>query len=367
MNIPFLDLKQVNAPHEPALQAALARVLAGGWYILGRESEQFEQAFADYCGVEHCVGVANGLDALHLILRGMGIGAGDEVIVPAHTFIATWLAVSHAGAMPVPVEPDVRTFNIDPAAVEAAITPRTAAILAVHLYGQPADMTALRAVADRHGLRLIEDAAQAHGARWDGRRVGGLGDAAGFSFYPGKNLGALGDGGAITTNDAALAQRLRALRNYGSTIKYRHDQIGFNSRLDDLQAAFLAVKLPYLDADNAHRAVIAELYRQELQGLPLTLQHIVPQAQPVWHLLVVLTEQRAYLQQALQQAGVGSSIHYPTACHRQVAYAADLAGCLLPLAERLQDQVLSLPMAPYMTSAQVREVAAVLREACRRS
>jgi dTDP-4-amino-4,6-dideoxygalactose transaminase len=233
MNIPFLDLK---TPHEELrleLNAAFERVLNAGCYIQGTECKQFEQEFTQYCQVAHCIGVGNGLDALHLILRGYDIGAGDEVIVPSNTYIATWLAVSYAGATPVPVEPDVRTYNIDPALIGAAITPRTKAIMVVHLYGQPADMDAINAIANVHGLKVIEDAAQAHGARYKGRRVGSLGDAAGFSFYPGKNLGAIGDGGAVTTNDTALAQRIRVLGNYGSHIKYHNEVKGYNSRLDE--------------------------------------------------------------------------------------------------------------------------------------
>ena len=235
--IPFLDLQQVNARHADEIAAALLRVASSGWYVLGEETADFERAFAKYCGADHCIGVANGLEALQLILMAYGIGAGDEVIVPSHTFIATWLAVSHSGAKPVPVDPEPHHYTLAPEAIERAITSRTRAIIPVHLYGHPADMDAIRRVAERHNLRVIEDAAQAHGARWRGARVGSLGDAAAFSFYPGKNLGALGDGGAITTQDARLAETLRKLRNYGSSRKYQHDLIGFNSRLDELQSA----------------------------------------------------------------------------------------------------------------------------------
>ena len=359
--IPFLDLKRVNAPHEAQIKSAIARVIESGWYVLGAETENFEHEFASYCGAAHCIGVANGLDALTLILRGYGIGAGDEVIVPSHTFIATWLAVSQAGARPVPVEPDPATCNIDPARIEAAVTQNTRAIIAVHLYGQPADMDPIREIAQRRGLRVIEDAAQAHGARYKGRRTGSLGDAAGFSFYPGKNLGALGDGGAITTDDAALAARLRQLRNYGSTVKYRHEVQGVNSRLDEIQAAVLRVKLRQLDAENAARRIVAENYLVRLQGLPLSLPSVLPGSEPVWHLMVLRSAQRTRLQAALTSLGIGHMVHYPTACHRQGAYASDMWPSL-PLAERLAEELLSVPMAPYLCAHDVGSVAEALRD-----
>ena len=364
--IAFFDLKRVNAPHQAQIRGAVARVIESGWYVLGEETESFEREFAAYCGVAHCIGVANGLDALSLILRGYGIGAGDEVIVPSHTFIATWLAVSQAGGVPVPVEPDPATCNIDPERIEAAITPRTRAIIAVHLYGQPADMDPIREIAQRHGLRVIEDAAQAHGARYKGRRTGSLGDAAGFSFYPGKNLGALGDGGAITTDDAALAARLRLLRNYGSTVKYRHDVQGVNSRLDEIQAAVLRVKLPHLDAENAARRGIAETYRARLRGLPLTLTSALPGSEPVWHLMVLRSAQRSRLQAALTSCGIGHMVHYPTACHRQGAYASGVWP-LLPIAEGLADEALSVPMAPYLSTHDVGSVAEALQDCLQQS
>ncbi|GAB7526646.1 DegT/DnrJ/EryC1/StrS family aminotransferase [Paraburkholderia sp. 2C] len=355
MTIDFLNLKRVNAPHDAAIREAIDRVLQSGWYVLGDETSAFEREFAAYCGVAHCIGVANGLDALHLILRAYGIGAGDEVIVPSNTFIATWLAVSQAGARVVPVEPDERTCNIDPTLIEAAITPRTRAIMPVHLYGQPADMEPINAIARRHGLRVIEDAAQAHGARYRGRRTGGLGDAAGFSFYPGKNLGALGDGGAITTNDDALAATLRKLRNYGSSVKYRHEMAGVNSRLDEMQSAILRVKLRHLDAENAQRAAVAAAYTEALGHAPLELPHVLEGADPVWHLYVVRTGDRAALQAHLGAKGIGTLVHYPTACHRQQAYANE-AWPALPIAEHLQDRVLSLPMAPYLDASDIEAV-----------
>ena len=322
MTVPFLDLKSINLAHADALEAAFKRVLHSGWYILGSETAAFETAFASYCGSPHAIGVANGLDAIFLILKAYGIGPGDEVIVPSNTFIATWLAVSHCGATPVPVEPVEATSNIDPARIAAAITPRTKAILAVHLYGQPADMRAINAVAKEYGLKVIEDAAQAHGARCHGGVAGQLGDAAAFSFYPGKNLGALGDGGAVTTADAALADTIRTYRNYGSKVKYYNDVPGYNSRLDELQAALLAAKLPTLDADNAHRRAIAAVYDVELAGIAgLTLPSVPEWAEPVWHLYVVRHAQRDALAKALAEQGIGTIVHYPVPPHLQPAYA----------------------------------------------
>lgn len=358
--IDFLDLQRQNARFEPELQAALQRVLRSGWYILGEETAAFERAFAQYCSAEHCIGVANGLEAIQLILTGYGIGPGDEVIVPSHTFIATWLAVTHAGAKPVAVEPDPRHYVLDPARLETAITRRTRAIIAVHLYGQPADLDSIGEVASRHGLRVIEDAAQAHGARWRGRRVGSLGHAAAFSFYPGKNLGALGDAGAITTDDAALAERVRSLRNYGSSRKYQHDRLGFNSRLDELQSAILRVKLAHLDEDNQARRQLAAQYCALLQGVPVTLPAVQPAAEPVWHLFVVRSRQRDALQAHLQRQGVGTLIHYPTACHRQPAYR-DEPWSALPIAEQLAAEVLSLPMSPTLRAQDVQSVVAAVR------
>ncbi len=350
--IEFLNLKRVNAPHEAAIFEAMRRVVGSGWYVLGQETEAFEQEFAAYCGVGHCIGVANGLDALHLILRAYGIGPGDEVIVPSNTFIATWLAVSQAGATPVPVEPDERTHNLDPARIEAAITPRTRAIMPVHLYGQPADMDPILHIARARGLRVIEDAAQAHGARYHGRRTGSLGDAAGFSFYPGKNLGALGDGGAITTRDDELAATLRKMRNYGSSVKYRHDIPGVNSRLDEMQAAVLRAKLPHLDAENELRRQRAADYLHALRDAPVGLPAVLAGVEPVWHLFVLRSREREGLQAGLSDRRIGSMVHYPIACHRQKAYAHQ-AWPALPIAERLQAEVLSLPMAPYLSRAEV--------------
>ncbi len=362
--VSFLDLKRINLRHQEAYAAALARVLASGRVLLGEETEAFEREFAAYCGVKHCVGVGNGLDALHLVLRAWGVGPGDEVIVPSHTFIATWLAVSQAGATPVPVEPDAASFNLDPARVEAAITPRTRALVPVHLYGRPAAMDALREIATRRGLKLLEDAAQAHGARLGARRCGALGDAAAFSFYPGKNLGALGDGGAVTTDDDALADRIRLLRNYGSRVKYRHEAAGYNTRLDELQAAFLRERLKHLDADNARRGEIARHYGEALRGLPgLMLPDGSADAEPVWHLYVVRHPQRDRLDAELQARGIATLVHYPTPAHRQAAYG-EFATADLPMADRLSAEVLSLPMDPTLSDEGVAAVVAAVRSAC---
>lgn len=360
MNVPFLDLGAPYQELKTELDAAYDRVMTSGWYLLGREAEAFEEEFAAFCGVKHCIGVGNGLDALHLILRAMDIGAGDEVIVPSNTYIATWLAVSYAGACPVPVEPDETTYNIDPRLIEAAITPRTKAILAVHLYGQPADMDPINDLARKYGLRVIEDAAQAHGARYKGRRAGSLGDAAGFSFYPGKNLGAFGDGGAVTTNEDALAGRLRRLRNYGSSVKYYHDEKGYNSRLDELQASFLRVKLRHLDAWNKRRGRIADFYTGRLAERELVLPAVAAGTEPVWHLYVIRSCQRELLTRLLDQQGIGWLIHYPVPPHRQLAYRESHGTLHLPLAELLSSQIISLPLGPHFALEDADKVCELL-------
>lgn len=366
MNVPFLDLKAAYLERRAEFDAAYRRVMDSGWYLLGRELEAFEAEFAAYCGVRHCIGVANGLDALHLILRACGIGAGDEVIVPANTYIATWLAVSHAGARPVPVEPDAATCNLDPGRIEAALTPRTRAIMPVHLYGQPAAMEPILGIARRHGLRVIEDNAQAQGALYHGRRTGGLGDAAGCSFYPGKNLGAFGDGGAVTTDDADLAARVRLLRNYGSKVKYQHELPGFNSRLDDLQAAFLRVKLGVLDEWNRRRAAVADRYLAAFAGTALQGPFVGSGTVPVWHLYTVRHPHRDALQAALEQAGIGTVIHYPVPPHLQPAYAAlGLAAGTFPVTERIAREILSLPMGPHLSEPQQESVIAAVHAALR--
>ncbi len=366
MNVPFLDL---CAPHEAIkedLRLAFERVMASGRYILGNEVKGFEQEFADYCEAAHCIGVGNGLEALHLILRAYDIGEGDEVIVPSNTYIATWLAVSYAAATPVPVEPDEQTYNIDPKLIEASITPRTKAIIAVHLYGQAADMDTINAIARKFGLKVIEDAAQAHGARYKGKRVGALGDAAGFSFYPGKNLGAIGDGGAVTTNDPKLADRLNMLRNYGSREKYHNKIKGVNSRLDELQAAFLRVKLAKLDKWNALRKSVAAEYSDNLPASNVVVPHVPEWADPVWHLFVIRHEGRDQLQKLLGDEGIGTMIHYPIPPHLQGAYA-DLGYSEgdFPIAERIHREVLSLPMGPHLTNDHLHAVIAAIKGSAR--
>lgn len=349
MNIPFLDLRASYLELKSQIDAAVQGILDSGWYILGPEVESFEQEYAAYCETEHCIGVANGLDALHLALRAMGVGPGDEVIVPSNTYIATWLAVSQCGATPVPVEPLESTYNIDPGLIEAAITARTKVILPVHLYGQPADLDPILALARNHGLLVLEDAAQAHGARYQGKRIGGHGDAVAWSFYPGKNLGALGDGGAVTTNNPEIADKIRVLRNYGSREKYVNEVQGYNSRLDPVQAAVLRVKLKYLDEWNARRKVIAARYNAELANAGLVLPQVLDGAEPVWHLYVIQHPQRDALQKTLTEAGIGTLIHYPIPPHLQRAYReACFAEGQFPIAERLAREVLSLPMGPHL-------------------
>lgn len=344
-NIPFLDLAALNAEVGAELDAALVRVRSEARYILGPETEMLEVEFARYCGARHCIGVGSGLDALCLALRAAGIAGGDEVIVPSHTFIATWLAVSACGATVVPVEPDMRTFNIDAAGIEAAVTPRTRAVIPVHLYGHPADMDAINAVAARHRLFVLEDAAQAHGASCRGRRTGALGHAAAFSFYPTKNLGALGDGGAVVTDDDQLARRVRALRNYGSSERYVHPLPGCNSRLDEMQAACLRIKLGKLDAGNARRSEQAGQYRALLAKSGLGLPQSADWADPAWHLFVVCSLQRDRLRTRLLEAGVETLIHYPRPPHLQGAYAGlGFGPGAFPRAERLAAEVLSLPI-----------------------
>jgi len=346
IKIPFLDLKAPYLELKEELDAAYRRVIKSGWYILGKEVEVFEKEFAAYCGAKHCIGVGNGLEALHLILRGYGIGPGDEVIVPANTFIATWLAVSYAGAAPVPVEPDERTYNIDPTRIEEAITKRTRAIMPVHLYGQPADMDPINEIAQEHGFKVIEDAAQAHGARYKGRIAGSLGDAAGFSFYPTKNLGAIGDGGAVVTNDDDLADKVRVLRNYGSRVKYQNEAKGFNSRLDELQAAFLRVKLCHLDEWNNRRRKLAEAYLNRLAGIPdLVLPYVPEWAEPVWHLFVIRHPKRDGLQAHLKESGIETLIHYPIPPHLSGAYVdKGYKKGDFPITEAIANTVISLPM-----------------------
>ncbi len=347
--IPFLDLKAAYDELATELDAAVLRASRSGWYIGGPEVEAFESAYAQYTESQYCVGVGNGLEALILALRALDVGAGDEVIVPSHTFIATWLAVSAVGATPVPVEPPLGSYNIEVEGIKKAITPKTKVIMPVHLYGIPADMDAICALAKQYKLYIVEDAAQAHGAKVRGKRVGSHGDVVAWSFYPGKNLGALGDGGAITTNNVAIAKRVRMLGNYGSEVKYHNLEQGVNSRLDPIQAAVLTVKLKHLDAWNTRRRAIADTNNLQLKNSNLTLPQVPDWAEPVWHLYVVRSPQREALQKTLTEAGIGHLIHYPIPPHLQMAYQGlGLKQGSLPIAEQYANEVLSLPIGPQL-------------------
>lgn len=363
-SLPYLELKPQHQDLRAELNQAFNEVLDSGWFIQGKQLEAFEAEYAAYCGSQYCVGVGNGMDALHLILRAYGIGEGDEVIVPSNTYIASWLAVSYAGATPVAVEPDLATYNIDPAKIAAAITPRSKAIMVVHLYGQIADMDPILAIAHEHGLKVIEDAAQSHGATYKGRVSGGLGDAAAHSFYPGKNLGALGDAGGVTTNDAELAKQLKVLRNYGSQIKYHNQVKGYNSRLDELQAALLRVKLHRLDGWNIQRRALAQQYHEGLKDLPGLVIPFVPEwSEPVWHIYAVRHAKRDALQKHLQDAGIGSLVHYPIPPHLQPAYAELQLGVgSFPMSEQIHAEELSLPLDPYLAPEDVSRVIAAVRD-----
>jgi dTDP-4-amino-4,6-dideoxygalactose transaminase len=364
--IPFLNMKAQYEEIRNEIDMAYSRVMESGWYILGEECESFEQEFAKYCGAYYCIGVGNGLEALHLILRAYQIGEGDEVIVPSNTYIATWLAVSYAGARPVPVEPDPRTYNLDPECVESAITAKTRAILPVHLYGQSADMDPLMMIAQKNNLIVIEDAAQAHGSQYKGRLCGTLGHAAGFSFYPGKNLGALGDAGAVVTNDPVCAEKVRLLRNYGSRIKYHNEVLGFNSRLDEMQAAFLRVKLFHLDDWNNRRCKIASIYSNALKNIPdLILPYIPDWSSPIWHIYPIRHTKRDDLQKYLKDKGVDTLIHYPIPPHLSKAYAdLNQTRGSYPVAEAIATSELSLPISPHMTIDDAYYVVDTIRAFC---
>lgn len=364
MKIQFLDLKTPYLELKDELDRAYKRVMESGWYILGRECEAFEKEFAAFCGTKYCIGVGNGLDALHLILQAYEIGEGDEVIVPANTFIATWLAVSYAGAKPIPVEPDEKTYNINPLLIEQAITEKTKAIIAVHLYGLPADMDSIVHLAKKFNIKVIEDAAQAHGAKYKGHRAGSLGDAAGFSFYPGKNLGAMGDGGAITTNDSILAEKVKMLRNYGSKSKYFNEFKGYNSRLDELQAAMLRVKLSKLDEWNKRRNAVAHKYLKGLQNCNgIVLPYIPKWTEPVWHQFVIKSINRDGLLEYLNKNDIGVLIHYPIPPHLSRAYADEKHKVNdLPVTEGISRSIISLPIGPHITEAEQNEVIEKLKQ-----
>lgn len=363
MTIPFVSFLPMENELEEDLKNAFNRVLSRSWYINGIEVESFENAFADYCGTDYCVGVGNGLDALTLSLKALGIGIGDEVIVPSNTYIATALAVTYAGATPVFVEPDIRTFNINPDLIEAAITANTKAIIPVHLYGQACDMDSIMEVAKKYGLKVIEDCAQAHGATYKGQMVGTFGDIACFSFYPGKNLGALGDAGAITTNDEALANKVRALGNYGSDYKYHHIYKGNNSRLDEMQAAFLSAKLPHLNRMNEDRRRIARRYTEGINNPKVITPYNLPTCVPVWHIYGIRCGERDALKKHLEKNGIGTNEHYPIPIHLQACYS-DLnisKGCL-PIAEDISATELSIPMYYGMTEEEIQYVIDTINE-----
>lgn len=359
--VPFLDVRSAYLEISDELDAAYREVMESGWFIMGPQLEAFEREFADYCDAAYAIGVGTGLDALELVLRAWGVGPGDEVIVPAHTFVATWLAVSETGATPVAVDVDPATFNITAGLAENAITERTRVIIPVHLYGQAAAMTSITELAARHDLLVLEDSAQAHGATWASKTAGSMGDASAFSFYPAKNLGAFGDGGAITTNDADLAARLRRLRNYGSSKKYHHEEVGVNSRLDELQAALLRVRLRHLDAWNQRRRVVASMYTEGLAGVGhVRTPHVPQDAEPVWHLYAIVSEQRDALASHLDHLGVDSAVHYPIPPHRQPAYADAFLEQQFPVADRIAEQQLSLPIGPHLAHEDAERVIAAV-------
>lgn len=358
--IPFLNIRDINAQYNCELKKAAERVIDSGWYILGQEVEKFEQSFAEYCGANHCIGVSNGLDALKLILKAYGFGPGDEIIVPSNTYVASILAITEVGATPILVEPDIRTYNISPLQIEKSISIRTKAILVVHLYGKTVEIDEIQVIADRYHLKVIEDAAQAHGAIYKGKKTGNLGDAAGFSFYPGKNLGALGDAGAVTTNDSELAKKVFALRNYGSSIKYENIYKGFNHRLDEMQAALLHVKLKYLDKENEIRRVIANEYLTSIANPLITLPSFPRQSsENVWHVFVVRTEERDRLQSYLSDHGIQTVIHYPIPPHLQEAYS-ELKNHKYPISELIHREILSLPISPVQSKADTKEIIEVV-------
>jgi dTDP-4-amino-4,6-dideoxygalactose transaminase len=358
--IPFLDLSTIHDAMREELNEAFNRVMNSGVYVLGPELEAFEREFADYCEAEHAVGLGNGLDALRIGLKALGVRPGDEVIVPSHTFIATWLAVTECKATPVPVEPEEGSFTISANAIEKAITPRTRVIIPVHLYGQPSDLDPILSLASSYGIKVLEDAAQAHGARYKGRRIGSHGDLVAWSFYPGKNLGAFGDGGALTTNDSELAKSIRMLRNYGSQQKYEHEIEGYNSRLDPIQAALLRVKLPYLDSWNNQRKEIANIYLEsffKLSEYGLRVPSIPVWADPVWHLFVIQISKRDRFQKFMSDSGITTLIHYPKPPHFQNTYVSlGYSKGAFQIAEKYSQEVISLPIYPGLTKKDAQHI-----------
>ncbi len=359
--IKFLDLYKINERLRKEINGKITQVLDSGWYLLGEETENFEQNFAKYCGVKHCIGVANGLESLNLIIRGYGFAQGDEIIVPANTYIASILAISENGCTPILVEPDINTYNINPDLIEKKITSKTKAIMVVHLYGQAVQMQKIWALAQKYNLKIIEDSAQAHGAKYQNKRVGSLGDASGFSFYPGKNLGCVGDGGCVTTNDDELAQKIKALRNYGSHKKYHNVFIGMNSRLDEIQAGILDIKLKFLDEDNQKRKEIAKYYRKNIKNSSIILPNVYAEDAHVWHLFVVRTKQRDNFQKYLLDNEIQTIIHYPIPPHKQECYKL-WNNLSYPITEEIHKSVLSLPISPVMSNDEVKKVVEVINE-----
>lgn len=357
--IPFLDLHKINEQYRTEIDARIKAVIDKGWYLQGEQNDIFAKHFAEYCGTKYALGVANGLDAINLLIKAYGFGEGDEIIVPANTFIATVLAVSQNNCTPVLVEPDIDTYCIDPDLIEAAITPRTKAIIVVHLYGHAVPMQKIMELAKKYNLKVIEDAAQAHGAYDDGKRVGNLADAAAFSFYPGKNLGAMGDAGGITTNDEEIYTKVKALANYGSDYKYHHIYKGVNSRLDEIQAAILDVKLGHLDADNARRREIAGIYRKKITNSRVVLPQTDVEESHVWHVFVVRVDDRESLLKHLEANGIQTNVHYPTPPHLQGAYS-ELSDLSFPITEKIHREVASLPISPVMTDEEVQTVVNVV-------
>lgn len=357
--INFLDLHKINERFRPEIDARIKEVLDSGWYILGKQNELFEKHFADFCGVKHCIGCGNGLEALNLIIKGYGFGKGDEIIAPANTYIASILAITQNGCTPVLVEPDINTYNINPELIEEKITPKTRAIMVVHLYGHAVQMEKIRELAQKYNLKIIEDSAQAHGAYYEGKRTGNLGNASGFSFYPGKNLGCLGDGGCITTNNDELAKKIKAIRNYGSDYKYHHIYKGVNSRLDEIQAAILDVKLKYLDEDNKRRSEIAKFYRENIKNPAILLPDTYDENAHVWHIFAIRTPDRVKLQQYLQDNKIQTLIHYPTPPHKQDCYK-EWNNLCYPITEKIHKEILSLPMSPVLTDDEIKKVVEVL-------
>lgn len=359
--IKFLDLKKINNRYREEIDSRIKNILDKGWYLQGEENENFTKNFANFCGTKFALGVANGLDALNLIIKAYGFGNGDEIIVPANTYIATILAISENGCIPILVEPDIKTYNINPDSIEEKITTKTKAIMVVHLYGQAVQMEKIWKIAKKYNLKIIEDSAQAHGAIYQENRTGNLGDASGFSFYPGKNLGCMGDGGAVTTNDEELFNKIKAIANYGSDRKYHHIYKGVNSRLDEIQAAVLDIKLKHLDSDNNKRREISKYYRENIKNSKLILPETYDEKSHVWHIFAVRTQNRDEFQKYLTEKGIQTIIHYPTPPHKQGAYK-EWNNLSFPITEEIHNTILSLPISPVMTDSEIEKVVEVVNE-----